>query len=476
MKKQLLILACFGLILNVRAQKYVPPTDPLVQQKLDWWQNQKFGLMMHWGTYSQWGVVESWSICSEDQPWCSRNGADYVQYKKDYENLATTFNPTQFDPQPWVEAATYAGMKYVVFTTKHHDGFSMFDTRESDYRITGPDVPFHTDPRANVTKVIFDAFRQQGFGIGAYFSKPDWHSPDFWAPEWATPDRCANYDTEKHPDRWQKFKDFTYRQIEELMSDYGKVDILWLDGGWVRPDSTITEEVRSWGYRIPDYTQDINMPRIATMARRHQPGLLVVDRSVHGPYEDYRTPEQQVPDRTLPYPWETCMTMSNSWSFSRNPHYKSTHQLIHLLVDIVAKGGNFLLNIGPSPQGTWDQEAFDRLKGIGDWMQVNQEAIYGTRPIEPYKEGKICFTRKKDQDLVYAIYLADEGEQSPPEFWSMQRLRPRKGSKVRLLETGDELKWQPNGDLGMIVQIPEKLRMKMKTSPAWVIAFEIDPQ
>ncbi|MEZ4898593.1 MAG: alpha-L-fucosidase, partial [Saprospiraceae bacterium] len=168
--------------------------------------------------------------------------------------------------------------------------------------------------------------------------------------------------------------------------------------------------------------------------------------------------------------------MSNSWSFSRNPHYKSTHQLIHLLVDIVAKGGNFLLNIGPSPQGTWDQEAFDRLKGIGDWMQVNQEAIYGTRPIEPYKEGKICFTRKKDQDLVYAIYLADEGEQSPPEFWSMQRLRPRKGSKVRLLETGDELKWQPNGDLGMIVQIPEKLRMKMKTSPAWVIAFEIDPQ
>ena len=209
---------------------------------------------------------------------------------------------------------------------------------------------------------------------------------------------------------------------------------------------------------------------------RHQPGILVVDRSVHGPYEDYRTPEQQVPDRTLPYPWETCMTMSNSWSFSRNPHYKSTHQLIHLLVDIVAKGGNFLLNIGPSPQGTWDQEAFDRLKGIGDWMQVNQEAIYGTRPIEPYKEGKICFTRKKDQDLVYAIYLADEGEQSPPEFWSMQRLRPRKGSQVRLVETGDELKWQPNGDLGMIVQIPEKLRMKMKTSPAWVIAFEIDPQ
>ena len=254
------------------------PTDPMVLQKLDWWQDQKFGLMMHWGTYSQWGVVESWSICSEDQPWCSRNGADYTQYKKDYEALANTFNPQQFNPQPWVDAAKYAGMKYLVFTTKHHDGFCMFDTKQTDYRITGPQVPFHNDPRANVTKVLFNAFRDQGFGIGAYFSKPDWHSPDFWAPEWATPDRCTNYDTNKHPDRWQKFKDYTYNQIEELMSDYGKVDILWLDGGWVRPDSTITEEVRSWGYRIPDYPQDIDMPRIASMARSHQPGLLVADQ------------------------------------------------------------------------------------------------------------------------------------------------------------------------------------------------------
>ena len=472
MKKHVLTLSFLFTIQLVFSQAYVMPTDPMVLQKLDWWQDQKFGLMMHWGTYSQWGVVESWSICSEDQPWCSRNGADYTQYKKDYEALANTFNPQQFNPQPWVDAAKYAGMKYLVFTTKHHDGFCMFDTKQTDYRITGQQVPFHNDPRANVTKVLFNAFRDQGFGIGAYFSKPDWHSPDFWAPEWATPDRCTNYDTNKHPDRWQKFKDYTYNQIEELMSDYGKVDILWLDGGWVRPDSTITEEVRSWGYRIPDYPQDIDMPRIASMARSHQPGLLVVDRSVHGPYEDYRTPEQQVPERALSYPWETCMTMGNSWSYSKRPHYKSTHQLIHLLVDIVAKGGNFLLNIGPSPDGTWDQEAFDRLKGIGDWMQINQAAIYATRAIAPYKEGKICYTRKKNSNTVYAIYLADEEESSPPEYWSLQQLKPKNGTKVTVLETGDELDWTANGDKGMIVQIPEKVRKKMKSQHAWVIQFE----
>jgi len=168
------------------------------------------------------------------------------------------------------------------------------------------------------------------------------------------------------------------------------------------------------------------------------------------------------------------MTMGNSWSYSKNPHYKSTHQLIHLLVDIVAKGGNFLLNIGPSPDGTWDQEAFDRLQGIGDWMQVNQEAIYATRAIAPYKEGKIRFTRKKNTNTVYAIYLADEQEKNPPEYWSIQQLKARTGSKVSVLETGDELSWKPNGDQGMIIQIPEKVRQKMKSQHAWTILFEAD--
>jgi alpha-L-fucosidase len=140
-------------------------TDPLVLKKLEWFQNMKFGLLMHWGPYSQWGVVESWSICSEDEPWCQRNMDDYVEYCKKYEQLKETFSPVKFDPDKWAVAAEYAGMKYVVFTTKHHDGFCMFDTKQTDYRITDPGCPFHSNPRANIAKEMFDAFRKQGFGI-----------------------------------------------------------------------------------------------------------------------------------------------------------------------------------------------------------------------------------------------------------------------------------------------------------------------
>ena len=141
---------------------YVPVTDPLVVRKLDEWQDRKFGFMMHWGAYSQWGVVESWSICSED--WIKRPaGTSYVDYKSKYEALPKTFNPIGFDPDVWASVAADAGMKYVVFTTKHHDGFSMFDTKETDYRITAPDVPFHINPRANIAKEVFAAFRKQSF-------------------------------------------------------------------------------------------------------------------------------------------------------------------------------------------------------------------------------------------------------------------------------------------------------------------------
>lgn len=299
---------------------YIPPRDSLVKQKLAWWQDLKFGLMMHWGTYSQWGVVESWSICPEDEGWTQRHGhgsENYFTYKANYENLIKTFNPVGFNPQKWADAAKQAGMRYVVFTAKHHDGFCMFDTPQTDYKITGATSPFHTNPRANVTKEVFNAFRKDGFGVGAYFSKPDWHSPYFWWPYFPPLDRFPNYEEAKYPDRWQKFKDFTYNQIEELLNgDYGKVDILWLDGGWVRPHNA--EEIKEH----PRRNDDVNMPRIAKMARSLQPGILVVDRSVGGLYENYRTPEQQVPDHILPYPWETCMTMGNSWSYVPHDVYK----------------------------------------------------------------------------------------------------------------------------------------------------------
>ena len=215
-----------GLAAQEHDERYVPETDPLVLQKLEEWQDLKFGLLMHWGPYSQWGIVESWSICAEDVDWCRRKNPDYTEYKKQYEALKLSFNPVGFNPERWAAAARDAGMKYVIFTTKHHDGFSMFDTKLTDYRITDPECPFSVNPRANVTKEIFTAFREQGFWTGAYFSKPDWHSEYYWWPNFATPDRNVNYNIKNYPERWEKFVQFTHGQIMELVGgDYGKVDI-----------------------------------------------------------------------------------------------------------------------------------------------------------------------------------------------------------------------------------------------------------
>jgi alpha-L-fucosidase len=432
------------------SNSYVPVSDSLVLRKLDQWQDWKFGFMMHWGPYSQWGVVESWSICSED--WIKRPaGMGYVEYKEKYQALPTTFNPIGFDPDVWASVAREAGMKYVVFTTKHHDGFSMFDTKQTDYRITAPDVPFHTNPRANIAREVFAAFRKQSFGIGAYFSKPDWHSPDYWAPEWATPDRNVNYDTRKYTERWQKFVAFVHRQIGELTSDYGPLDILWLDGGWVNakshPDAIVGRGEVPW-------PQDIDMPGLAALARRSQPGLIVVDRAVGGPYENYRTPEQQIPNMPLPYPWETCMTLGNSWSYAPNDHYKSAREIVHMLVDIVAKGGNYLLNVGPDAKGELPTAAVARLAQIGAWMKINNQAIYATRPIAPYRVGKLCFTHAKD-GAIYAIYLLDEGE-VVPETLELKEIAPAADATIRLLGSDTDLKWQRDG-AGARIALPQAI-------------------
>ncbi len=162
--------------------------------------------------------------------------------------------------------AKKAGMKYMVFTTKHHDGFNMFDTKQSQYKITAPNVPFSKDPRADVTKETFNAFRKEGIHIGAYFSKPDWNVASYWWPYFPPKDRNPSYDIAKYPERWKSFQTFTFNQIEELMTGYGKVDILWLDGGWVRPLSMQTKESLSWS-KTPPQDQDINMPVITTQWR-----------------------------------------------------------------------------------------------------------------------------------------------------------------------------------------------------------------
>jgi alpha-L-fucosidase len=204
----LVTLISFNVFSQHEEQKYVPETDPLVLEKLEQWQDMKFGLLMHWGAYSQWGIVESWSICPEDYGWCDRrkgeNPDNYFEYVKEYENLKTTFNPVDFNPEKWAKAAKNAGMKYVIFTTKHHDGFSMFDTKQTDYKVTDQGCAFHSNPKSNITKEIFDAFRAEGMWAGAYFSKPDWHNDNYWDPYFPPRDRNVNYDPELYPEKFQK--------------------------------------------------------------------------------------------------------------------------------------------------------------------------------------------------------------------------------------------------------------------------------
>jgi len=391
-----------------RADRYVAPKEPAVQRQLEWFMDQKLALMMHWGVYSQLGIVESWALSDEDATW-SRDGIDWEidgeAFKKQYFDLNKTFNPVRFEPAKWAEAAADAGFKYCVFTTKHHDGFCMWDSQYSDYKITAPDCPFHTNRYADVVAHLFEEMRKKGLGIAAYFSKADWHTPDYWCTDgdrgnltWRGP----GYDPDKDPERWEKFVTFTHNQIRELTKNYGKIDVLWFDAGWVCKEAH----------------EDIRLGEIMDEVRTYQPWILSADRTVGGPYENYVTPEQCVPDEPLGIPWESCITMGTSFSFKYEDVYKTPREIANLLMDIVVKGGNLALNVGPQPDGRLPEGALKSMKGLGEWLRVYGEGIYGTRVCKPYKKDGIGFTQKAAQKLVYAFRMyKDENEKAEREIF-----------------------------------------------------------
>jgi alpha-L-fucosidase len=466
----LLLLICGSLQAqpNVHPQSttYTWPSDPLVKDKLEQWRDQKFGMIIHWGLYAVPGIIESWELCSES--WIERDSTmSYCDFKNWYWGLQKEFNPTRFSPDQWAKAAKNAGMRYVVFTTKHHDGFCMFDTKETDFKITNG--PFGTHPKANVAKYVFQSFRDQGLMVGAYFSKPDWHSEYFWWPKYATPDRNTNYDIRKYPWRWNKFKEYTYNQIGELMHDYGKIDILWLDGGWVRPSETVNEEVLSWGAPIPAWSQEVDIPRIAAMAREAQPGLLIVDRTVHGPYENYQTPEQHIPENKIDYPWESCITLGDNWGYVSGDKLKPSSQIIHTLIEIVAKGGSMLLGVGPHPDGTFDDQQIQKLAEIGNWLKVNGEAIYNTRTTETFRDGETFFTQSKNGKTGYAIVRLPENSKLPSLILWKGNF-PLKGSKMKLLFNNSPVNWKRSEDK-VVVYLPSSIVKSWKYNPAIVFSF-----
>ena len=470
MRRSLGPLALAGILLSVLSASaqtdettYVWPKEPAVRANLERWQGYKFGLLIHMGLYSELGTVESWGLCPED--WVTRPGFDdYCQYAANYRGTKARFDPVSFDPARWARGFKSSGAKYLIYSTKHHDGFCLFDSKVTDFKVTDPGCPFSTDPRANVYKQVLGACRKEGLVVGAYFSKPDWTSPYFWWPAYPPKDRNPNYDITKHPDRWRKFIAYTHAQIAEITEDYGPVDILWLDGCWVMPKAAVTPKVAEF-CKYP-YDLDIDMKAIADRARKANPGLLVVDRWVQGEYENYLTPEQKTPDKPLTVPWESCITMGNAWGWVPNDQYKSSRELIHLLVKIVAKGGNLLLGVGPNGRGEFEPAVYDRFEKMGRWLAANGEAIYGTQPVEPYQEGPIAYTAK-GPGTVYAIYLTGEGEKTLPEALDL-KIGLKGKLRVTELSTSTALGHSHAG-AGIRVAVPLALRTRLAGREAVVI-------
>lgn len=428
------------------ASGYVWPEDSLVRRNLDRWQDMKFGVLFHYGLYSLPGIVESWSICSEDVDWITRhNDLPYDEYKKWYWGLADSIAPTNLDASRWAEIMRDAGMKYMIFTTKHHDGFCTFDSRLTDFTIAKG--PFRNDSRKNMAKVVFDAFREKGMSVGCYFSKPDWHSQWFWNDEFATPNRRINYKKERHPEWWRNYQEFTAGQLKELLGgDYGRFDILWLDGGWISGD-------------------DIGLDNILADVRdSSQPGIIAVDRTIRGKNENYQTPERGIPETALPFPWESCIPLSNDWGWVPDAPYKSSAKVISLLSEITAKGGSLLLGIGPTAKGEIEPEICRILNEVGKWLKNNGEAIYSTRPVRVYHDNGVWFTGSKDGKTIYAIFAPDDNTPSPSSI-SWHGNIPL--DKVKHLSTGKTLRHTTDNNGRTTVYLPkgtfEPLALKFNT-------------
>ncbi len=424
------------------AENYVWPKEQELLDQLEWFRDQKLALMMHWGLYNQLGIVASWALSDVDDEW-SRHQINWTDdakvFKEQYSNLNRSFNPVRFQAEEWAQMAKDNGFKYLILTTKHHDGFCLWDSKETEYKTTAKDCPFHTHEQADIVGSMFKAFQEKDLGIGAYFSKADWHTENYRMPEsegGKPSNRGPMYDPKENPERWEKFIEFTHNQLRELTSNYGKVDILWFDGGWVSPKSG----------------QDIRLGEIVDEIREKQPGILAVDRLIGGPYENYITPEMMIPKDPIDVPWEACLTLGVDFAYEYGDRYKTPRQLVDTLVNIVAKGGNLALNISPQPDGRIPVDAMNSINGLGNWLNTYGEAIYGTRICAPYHKNDISFTKKGD--TVYAIRVYPEDRTMVKQAIFIPYTGEVK--TVSLLDSGEVLDFKKEADgSGFTVTMPK---------------------
>ncbi len=356
-----------------------------------------FGMFIHWSMDSQVGAVISHSMAGASE--------DYLE-RFIYE-LPKTFNPGKFNPDDWAILAKLAGMKYVVFTAKHHSGFCMWDTKTTDFSIMN--TPFRRD----ILKEVLEAFRRQGLAAGIYFSPEDFH---FFHKNNIPVGRLQN--PKHYPVNNRELMAYDKAQIKELLTLYGKIDLLFFDGP--------AEELKEYAWKL-------------------QPEVVVT----RGQME---TPEQELPDKPIPGPWEACFTMGTDWQYkpTNDPH-KSGTEIINMLIETRAKGGNLLLNVGPKPDGELQIEQEALLREVALWNLVNQEAIHLVRPWEIIKEGDVWFTKAKDQNTLYAFIPAGkEWKYGERKDFVFRTLSGNDQTKVSILGYAGELvEYKPGFDAGI---------------------------
>jgi len=315
-----------------------------------WFDDARVGMFVHWDHASQQGLELSWPLVGGvfALPRCQSVGVEQ------YHSSAATFDPISWDPVELARTARRAGMGYVVFTAKHHSGYAMWHTDCSDFSIE------HSPYGADIVAGLVEAVRAEGLRVGIYFSLSDWHHPDYPAfTEADKPYVVGASPPRPNPGAWARYLEFMTAQLTELLTRYGRIDVLWFDGGWERPD---------WGAEHLEET-----------IRGLQPSILINDR-LPG-VGDFATPEQFVPDEAPAGRWETCLTMNESWGWNPDDEeYKSGRQLIHTLCEVAGKGGNLLVNVSPKGDGSLPDPQKERLEALGTWMAANGRAVRGTSP------------------------------------------------------------------------------------------------